>query len=223
MGVKNSQKKIAAFFDMDLTITSSDSFRHFIMYEYLHNHRNWHLVPLVFFYGMMRKFRVISLQTFKEKALVSLIGKSENYIRKAGKVFFENYLVNIIREKALAKIAWHKERDSLVFVITSCPDIYILPLAEYLQCDGYECSRLAYRDKKFIGRFDGNECFGIEKVEKLKKIVRDRKLVLADSYAYSDHGSDLPMLEMVGYPRAVSPTVELRRVAIERSWKIEVW
>ena len=54
-------------------------------------------------------------------------------------------------------------------------------------------------------------------------MVEDRALDLAHSYAYSDHESDLPILELVGKPVAVTPTEKLRRIAIDRSWKIEEW
>ncbi len=223
MGAKNCQKRVAAFFDLDLTITDRDSFRYFLRVQYLHNLRNWHLATQVFFYGMMRKLRLISLQTFKEKALLSLRQKSENDIKKVGKAFLETHLVDIIRKEALKKIHWHKNRGHLIFMISSCPDIYISPLAEYLRCDGYECSRLAYRDKKFIGKFDGNDCLGTEKVERLKSIAKNRGLALTDSYAYSDHESDLPLLELVGNPIAVTPAGELRRIAVDRGWRIEEW
>ena len=41
---------------------------------------------------------------------------------------------------------------------------------------------------------------------------------LANSYAYSDSITDLPMLELVGHPVAVNPDRELTRVARERDW-----
>ena len=41
---------------------------------------------------------------------------------------------------------------------------------------------------------------------------------LANSYAYSDSITDLPMLELVGNPVAVNPDRELTRVAREREW-----
>ncbi len=42
---------------------------------------------------------------------------------------------------------------------------------------------------------------------------------LANSYAYSDSITDLPMLELVGNPVAVNPDRELTRIAREREWE----
>ena len=96
-------------------------------------------------------------------------------------------------------------------------------LADYLKCDGYDGSRLAYRGNKFIGKIAGKDCFGAEKTLRMQAVVENKAIDLSHSYAYSDHESDLPFLEMVGKPVAVTPTDQLRQIARDRSWKIEEW
>jgi hypothetical protein len=46
---------------------------------------------------------------------------------------------------------------------------------------------------------------------------------LAESFAYSDSITDLPMLEAVGHPVVVNPDRDLRRVAVERGWEIRTF
>ena len=220
---REDKYRTAAFFDLDLTITDRDCFHYFLAVYHFSKLTKWIYIPWVLIFGVLRKLRIISLQTFKEKALISLVGKSETSIRQIGKPFIEKHLLNIIRERALHKIRQHKELGHFTFIITSCPDIYIVSLAEYLECDGIECSRLAYRNSKFIGKILGRDCFGSEKVRRLKVLVENSALDLSRSYAYSDHQSDLPLLEMVGRPVAVTPTEQLRRIAIDRGWEIEEW
>lgn len=218
-----SENGIAAFFDLDLTITSRDSFRYFLKKQYIYNRHNWRFVPQVLLWVIFRKLRLVSLQRFKEKALVSLFNEKWSFIDEIGRSFFEKHLLSVIRIQALKRIKWHKEESHFIFLITSCPDIYISTVAEYLEFDGYECSRLVYRDNKFTGKIEGADCLGSEKVARLKPIVENAALDLARSYAYSDHESDLPLLELVGYPVAVTPTEELRRIVVDRGWKIEEW
>ena len=43
---------------------------------------------------------------------------------------------------------------------------------------------------------------------------------LAESFAYSDSESDLPMMRAVGHPVAVNPDRELERVARQEGWRI---
>ena len=41
-----------------------------------------------------------------------------------------------------------------------------------------------------------------------------------ECYAYSDSVTDLPLLEIVGHPRAVNPDRALRRIATVRGWPV---
>ena len=46
-------------------------------------------------------------------------------------------------------------------------------------------------------------------------------LDLAQSVAYADSASDLPMLEAVGFPVAVNPETRLASLARKRGWLVE--
>ena len=48
-------------------------------------------------------------------------------------------------------------------------------------------------------------------------------LDLAESVAYADSTSDLPMLEVVGFPVAVNPETRLAALARKRGWLVEQW
>jgi phosphoserine phosphatase len=43
---------------------------------------------------------------------------------------------------------------------------------------------------------------------------------LSSSYAYGNHQSDLPLLELVGHPHGVEPTEPLKNIAMENAWPI---
>lgn len=55
----------------------------------------------------------------------------------------------------------------------------------------------------------------------MAELAASEGIDLKGSFAYSDSVTDLPMLELVGNPVAVNPDRELRRIATERSWRIE--
>ncbi|MCH8863491.1 MAG: haloacid dehalogenase-like hydrolase, partial [Proteobacteria bacterium] len=73
---------------------------------------------------------------------------------------------------------------------------------------------------------EGANCYGEPKLEMLK-------VALADSaggggqpphiVAYSDHSSDLPLLEWADEAVAVNPSASLRRIATERGFEIVDW
>jgi phosphoserine phosphatase len=43
---------------------------------------------------------------------------------------------------------------------------------------------------------------------------------LSSSFAYGNHQSDIPLLELVGHAHAVEPTEQLRKTALEKGWPI---
>ena len=220
---QTNKRKSAAFIDLDLTILDVDSFRYFLKQEYLLNFRHWHYLPTIFIFGILRKIRVISLQNFKEKAFISLRGKDKKSIEEIGKDFFKKDLKNRIRDKAIEKVKYHKSNNELVFILSASPDIYIYPIAQFLECTDYQCSTLSYERNRFVGTFDGRDCLGDEKLKRMKQLSEIYSIDLSSSFAYSDNESDLPILEAVGNPIPITPSNKLRKVAVKSDWKIENW
>jgi phosphoserine phosphatase len=54
----------------------------------------------------------------------------------------------------------------------------------------------------------------------MRELAAAEGIDLAESWAYSDSASDLPMLRAVGHPVAVNPDTELARVAREEGWDV---
>lgn len=60
------------------------------------------------------------------------------------------------------------------------------------------CTNLKFEKNRFTGEFDGLNCSSINKLIKLKSVINLDEYNLADSYALTDHISDLPILCLVG-------------------------
>jgi len=217
------KKQIAAFFDLDLTITDQDSFKSFLQIQYLYNVQNWPLIPYLFLWGFMRKIRIISLRKFKEKSLFFLKGCSDLQIEDIGKTYFEGYLIHTIRKNAIERVAWHNKKGHFTYIISASPDIYLSNVTDFLKCNGYGCTKLLFKHNRFTGKLNGPDCLGGEKKERIISIGIKEHLDLTNSYAYSDHESDLPFLETVGHPIVVSPSTMLHSISMDREWQIERW
>jgi hypothetical protein len=61
---------------------------------------------------------------------------------------------------------------------------------------------------------------GPEKAKAVAEMAAERAIDLAECAAYSDSTNDLPLLESVGFPHAVNPEAELKRIAFQRGWPI---
>ena len=64
-----------------------------------------------------------------------------------------------------------------------------------------------------------SQCSNIQPTDLVKEAEKIG-LDLDNSYAYGNHQSDLPLLEIVGHPHVVEPTLILKKIAHQRSWPI---
>jgi HAD superfamily hydrolase (TIGR01490 family) len=125
----------------------------------------------------------------------------------------------IVYEEAMALIRAHQEMGRDVIVISSSGNEVVEPIGERLGVDLAIGTQMAVED----GRYTGEILFyayGEGKAEAMLELAQERGYDLAQSYAYTDSLTDLPMLDTVGHPIATNPEAELRKVARERGWPI---
>jgi HAD superfamily hydrolase (TIGR01490 family) len=114
----------------------------------------------------------------------------------------------------------HQDAGRPAFIVTAASQGTAEMLAHVLFFDGAAGSKLEERDGFYTGRFDGPFCYGEGKPVRMRELAQERGVDLAESWAYSDSASDLPMLRAVGHPVAVNPDTELARVAREEGWDV---
>jgi HAD superfamily hydrolase (TIGR01490 family) len=122
--------------------------------------------------------------------------------------------------KMLATAYEHQDAGRPVFIVTAASQGTAEMLAHVLFFDGAAGSKLETHDGVYTGRFDGPFCYGEGKPVRMKELADEKGIDLAESWAYSDSASDLPMLRAVGHPVAVNPDAELARVAREEGWDV---
>jgi phosphoserine phosphatase len=95
------------------------------------------------------------------------------------------------------------------------------PVAKDLSFHHLLCTDLEIGlDGLLTGKPNGPLCLDSTKRVLAEKLARDTNIGLAASYAYGNHQSDLPLLELVGHPYAVEPTEPLRKVALQKNWTV---
>jgi len=125
----------------------------------------------------------------------------------------------IVFDEAFELIEQHKAAGRDVIIISSSGTDIVEPIGTRLGADLSIGTQVAIED----GRYTGEIMFyayGEGKAQAMRELATERGYDLSHSYAYSDSYTDLPMLAAVGYPTAVNPDSELRKVAHERGWPI---
>jgi HAD superfamily hydrolase (TIGR01490 family) len=126
-----------------------------------------------------------------------------------------------IYPRMLEEVRSHQDDGRATFIVSAAGHEMVQLLAKVLAMDGGIGTRYEVRpDGTLSGRVDGPFMYGKGKVEALRRFAAEHDLDLAESYAYSDAISDLPMLRAVGNPVAVNPDAELAAIAREEHWRI---
>ncbi|MCX6389255.1 MAG: HAD-IB family hydrolase [Solirubrobacterales bacterium] len=121
----------------------------------------------------------------------------------------------------MLKEAWmHQDAGRPVYIMTAASQEIAGLLALILGFDGGIGARSEIVDGRYTGRGEGIFTYREGKAEAIRKLAADQGFDLAESYAYSDSESDLPMLRAVGHPVAVNPDRPLAKVAAEEGWEI---
>ena len=122
----------------------------------------------------------------------------------------------------MRRIREHKRAGHRVLLLTGALDVVVEPLAELLDVE-VDCAHLLVKDGRLTGDLQAPPPAGEARGALLQEYAARHGIVLAESFAYADSLSDLPMMELVGTPVAVNPDARLSQVAGQRGWRIERW
>jgi HAD superfamily hydrolase (TIGR01490 family) len=126
----------------------------------------------------------------------------------------------LVYAEALFLIDEHFREGRRVFIVSASPEEIVRPLARYIGVSEVIATRPEIDDQnRYTGKVDFY-AYAEQKAEEIRRIAAAEGIALADSYAYSDSATDVPMMESVGHPHAVNPDKDLREVAEERGWPI---
>jgi HAD superfamily phosphoserine phosphatase-like hydrolase len=139
-----------------------------------------------------------------------------------GQAIIAELTPQIMQHTKLALVARLREHQAAGFpliLISGGLHDAIVDLARQFDARG-EGTKLSHRDGHFIPKLDGPICQGVGKARRTKALFAELDIDPAASYAYGDTGSDIPFLELFGYPHAVDPDAELVTKAQQRGWPI---
>jgi len=165
--------------------------------------------------GLVRdvfKIRIMAFKHFK--------GWDINEARKTFKDFFEKEIKRRINSGAVGIINNHIEKGDKVILVSASLKEIIDILREYLGLEFAIYTELETDNNFYTGNISGMVPYGEYKIKKIYEFLKEEGYSLGNSWAYCDHISDLPLLQIVSNPRVVNPDRRLRRIAREKGWPI---
>ena len=216
-----SSRPIGAFFDFDKTLIAVDSPR--LGIRYLWERR---LITLPYI------LKVMAANVFYQRHLMSdeamarvLISFYRNKPFAPFDAGSQDYYEQVIKPHLAPNIARrvmdHKEKGHTLILISAGLRYLLKPVERDLGFHHLICTDLEVAPNGILtGRTIGPICTEARKRELANKLADDLDMDLSASFAYGNHQSDIPLLELVGHAYAVEPTSKLRKTALEKGWPI---
>jgi len=182
-----------ALFDFDGTITKNDSLIKFIRFA---------IGDIKFILGMIilspmliaYKLKLIQNDKAKEYMLSYFFkGMSKKQFIEISTDYSLNQLGKIIRPQAIKKIKWHKDRGDKVVIISASIECWLKPWCDKNKLE-LIATKLEMKENIITGKLSTKNCYGIEKVNRIKKIYNLNNFDYI--YAYGDSQGDKELLEI---------------------------
>jgi HAD superfamily hydrolase (TIGR01490 family) len=217
-------RHVAAVFDLDGTITKRDTYLEFLKgYAIRHPQRLVWLPALGAAWGLY-SMRVKNNSWLKQVFLRLIAGgASRAELDEWTTEFIERLVRNGLRTSAPHAIEHHRRASHTLIMATASFDFYVERLAARMGFDHVICTRAAWTAQDTLtGQLAGRNCYGEEKVRRLKEHFGSNRLEWY-IHGYSDHHSDVAFLAWVDRPVAVNPARKMSTFAKQLNFDVADW
>jgi HAD superfamily hydrolase (TIGR01490 family) len=133
-----------------------------------------------------------------------------------------DHLLSRVSSAALRRVRAHRAAGHRTVLLTGSVSFLLRPLAPLF--DEIVAAELAVdASGRATGRLSTAPVVGEARAAWLRFHAPRLGADLAESWAYADSTSDLPMLQTVGHPVVVNPDLHLARVARRQKWPAVTW
>lgn len=167
-------------YDFDKTIYDGDSTIDFYLYSLKKDIKLIRYLPIQIIYFLKYKMKLVDKETFKEKFFIFLKGirNVENNV-----TYFWKENKNKIRYNII------KNTENEKYIISASPEFLLQDICHQIG----KFNLIATKVNKLNGKFESKNCYGEEKVNRLKKVLKENFKI---ENFYSDSISDKYLAEI---------------------------
>lgn len=192
-GADTAAESTLVLFDFDGTITTRDTLIEFVKF---YRGQDGYLLGMLMLTPVLGLYALKMIPNWKAKQFFLsryFGGESIDEFDKKGRAFADQVIDSLVRPGALEAIEQYKQRNATIAVVSASAENWVKPW-----CDrhGLIClaTRLEVHDGKLTGKIEGRNCYGDEKVCRIKEQFS------LDSFstviAYGDSSGDREMLAL---------------------------
>jgi len=182
-----------AFFDFDGTITNKDTLIHFIIFAV--GYKTF-LLKLILIVPWLLLYAVKLLPNWRAKEKVLSIyfqGWDVETFNQCAFKYATEHVPLIVKSIAIETINEHKEHNDIIVVVSASCENWLKPWCDLYNLDCV-ATCLEVKDQKITGKFLGKNCYGSEKVERIRQKYNLK--LYKHIYAYADSSADRYMMDL---------------------------
>ena len=213
-----------AVFDLDGTITGTDTYVDFLLYCLRRKPARLTCLPALAAYLAIHKAGFKSNHWLKARYLGAVAGgMTRAQLDEICKPFIERTMQRNIKQPALNELSRLRSEGFTLVLATASFGFYVRSLAEALGFDEVLCTEAQFdKHDELTGVLDGKNCIGDEKARQIQLLAAEKGWG-AIELGYSDSKVDLPMLDMVGQALVIDPKAATEKIAGEKGYKVLRW
>lgn len=215
-------KKTAAFFDFDGTlyngVVAFDFLKYLAANRILKVSEIAALSKLLYYYAL-DKLSLAERYDINKRIYQKIIGWNARSLEAHSRKFLEIGIDKKLIHSIIKILEKHKENGHEVIVVTTALREIVSPIRKLIKIDDVIATEVEIKNDLYNGRIKSLPV-GKNRAVVAKEYCKKRNIDIKKSYAYSDHYSDIALLETVGNPVAVNPDRKLKAYAQKNGWKI---
>ena len=215
-----TDKKRAAFFNINYTIISNNSMMLYV--NYMRRRGEYSLWDLLVgtYYLLQYKLNILDMETTMDRVSRQYRGMPEGRLREICEQWFEEEVRHYIYPEAAELVESHRKSGDELCILSATSIYLTRPMSRHLNIGNYFCNVPLVEKGTLTGEMVKPLCYGKDKLVYARKFESEKGISLKDSFYYSDSITDLEAMSGFGFPVAVNPDPLLRREAHKLGWKI---
>jgi putative phosphoserine phosphatase/1-acylglycerol-3-phosphate O-acyltransferase len=212
--------KVGAFFDFDGTLIAGYSAGVFYQDRIRRFDMSAGEIARSVLAGTEMALRGADVSKLMRVAVANWAGRREDEVAELFDRLFYRRIAGMVYPEARQLVQAHIRAGHTVALASSATRYQLQALADDLGCEDVLCSEVELVKGYFSGYLNGDVLWGPAKAKAVTAFAKERKVDLAESFAYANGDEDVPFLEAVGKPRALNPGRQLLQKAREHDWPV---